>query len=197
MLEKSHQEADTLLKALVKVSRSVHDMALLSLHSGMRAGEIFDLRGSDLDFENGLITVRDPKNKQARKAYMTPTLSAMLKARIPEDPEGYVFPDRVHGGRINIVSQTFRKTVEALGFNKGVTDPRQKISFHSMRHTFGSWLAIQGTPILTISQLMGHKTLSMAARYAHLSPDHKRDATLNLEKIFNQKVNGGTVTAIK
>jgi integrase len=189
----SHQEADTLLKALSEVSGTVADMALVSLQTGMRAGEIFDLRGADIDFENGLITIRDPKNKQARKAYLTPTLSAMLKARLPEDPQDYIFHDRIHGGRINIVSQTFRKTVIALGFNKGITDPRQRVTFHTLRHTFGSWLAIQGTPVLTISQLMGHKTLAMTQRYSHLSPDHKKEAALNLERVFNQKINGNVV----
>jgi integrase len=187
----SYTEADILLNALSKVSRSVHDMALLSLHTGMRAGEIFDLRGSDLDLENGLITIRDPKNRTPRKAYLTPTLSAMLQVRIPENPEGFIFPDRVHDGRIQFISQTYRKTVDRLGFNKGVTDRRQRITFHTLRHTFGSWLAIQGTPILTIGQLLGHKSLSMTQRYSHLSPDHKKEAALNLERVFNQKINTG------
>lgn len=193
----SHQEADTLLKALAEVSQTVADMALMSLQTGMRAGEIFNLRGHDLDFENDLISITDPKNKSARKAYMTNAIKEMLLRRTPESPAALVFKDRIHGERINIISQTYRKTVEALGFNKGVTDPRQKVTFHTLRHTFGSWLAIQGTPILTISQLLGHKTLAMTQRYSHLSPDHKKEAALNLERVFNQKTNGGTRTELE
>jgi integrase len=189
----SHQEANTLLKALAEVSQTVADMALTSLQTGMRAGEIFNLRGHDLDFENDLISITDPKNKTVRKAYMTKAIKEMLLRRTPESPADLVFKDRLHGGRINIMSQTFRKTVELLGFNKGVTDPRQKITFHTLRHTFGSWLAIQGTPILTISQLIGHKTLAMTQRYSHLSPDHKKEAALNLERVFNEKINGNVV----
>ena len=165
-------------------------MALLSLQTGLRAGEIFSLKGHDLDFENGLISITDPKNKTARKAYMTGAVEEMLKRRMPDNPPDFVFKDRTHGGRINIISQTYRKTVETLGLNKGTTDPRQRVTFHTLRHTFGSWLAIQGTPILTISQLLGHKTLAMTQRYSHLSPDHKKEAALNLERMFNQKVNG-------
>ena len=192
----SHQEADTLLKALAEVSGTVHDMALLALHTGLRFGEITNLKGHDLDFDNGLITVTDPKNKQARKAYMTGAVKEMLQRRAPEVAADLVFKDRIHNGRIVTISQTYRKTVEALGFNNQVSDRRQQVNFHTLRHTFGSWLAIQGTPILTIGQLLGHKSLSMTARYSHLSPDHKKEAALNLERVFNQKING-TVTAIK
>ena len=68
----SHEEADILLNELKKVSSSqLHDMALLSLHCGLRAGEIFNLKGQDLDFENEIINISDPKNKERRKAFMT------------------------------------------------------------------------------------------------------------------------------
>ncbi len=54
------------------------------------------------------------------------------------------------------------------------------------RHTFTSWLALQGETILTIKELMGHKTLEMTMRYAHLMPDQKKRATVKLEKEFNE-----------
>lgn len=61
-----------------------------------------------------------------------------------------------------------------LGLNNGVTDPRDKVVFHTLRHTFASWLAINGTPILTIKELLGHKSLVMTERYSHLMPETKR-----------------------
>jgi integrase len=72
-----------------------------------------------------------------------------------------------------------------LKFNEGITDKRQKLVFHSLRHTFASWLAMQGTPIYTIAQLMGHKSITMSERYAHLSPDHKKEAVKNMEIALN------------
>jgi integrase len=51
---------------------------------------------------------------------------------------------------------------------------------HSCRHTFGSRLAQQGVPLLTIKELMGHKTIEMTMRYSHLMPDHKREAVRNM-----------------
>ena len=63
--------------------------------------------------------------------------------------------------------------VEKLGFNKGIEDPRQKVVFHTLPHTFGSWLAIQGTPILTIKELMGHKTLAVTEKDTRPNPGRK------------------------
>jgi integrase len=173
----SHEEADRLLNELQKVSAQLHDEALISLHCGLRAGEIFNLKGYDLDFANGLINISYPKNKESRKAFMT------------DSPDGYVFKDRKHGEKIQHGSAAYGRTVKKLGFNDGITDPRQKITFHSLRHTFASWLAMQGETILTIKELLGHKTLAMTVRYSHLLPYHKRQAALNLEKAFNNKRN--------
>ena len=189
----SHEEADLLLNELKTVSQRVHDQALLSLHCGLRAGEIFNLRGQDLDFENGVIRVMDSKKTANRAAYMTQAVGEILKGRLPEDPNELIFKDRWNGERIEIISKTFQRAVDRLGFNKGVEDPRQKVAFHTLRHTFASWLAIEGTPLLTIANLMGHKTISMTQRYAHLSPSTERKAALALEAAFNQSRNAGKI----
>lgn len=193
----SHEEADLLLNELAEINgKATHDQALLSLHTGLRAGEIFNLRGQDLDFENGLIRIMDPKNKNNRSAFMTEAVREMLKARFPKDPGDLIFKERGTGDRIKVVSQSFDRAVENLGFNKDVEDPRQKVVFHTLRHTFASWLAIQGTPILTIKELLGHKSLAMTERYSHLAPSAKKDATLALEAAFNQSRNGKKVIPI-
>jgi len=192
----SHEEADLLLKELAKVSPSVHNQALLSVHCGLRAGEIFNLRGQDLDFENGIIRIMDPKNKANRTAYMTRAVREMLKANLPDNPSELIFRDRWHGEPIKNISKTFERTVDSLGLNKDVEDTRQRVVFHTLRHTFASWLAIQGTPLLTIKELLGHKTLAMTERYSHLTPDMKKRATLDLEASFEASRNGKKVVPI-
>ncbi|HQM43690.1 MAG TPA: tyrosine-type recombinase/integrase, partial [Smithellaceae bacterium] len=103
----TREEAERLLKALSEMTRpDLHDMALLSLHTGMRAGEIFKLKSNDLDFNNELIKIVDPKNKKTRHAYMTKTVREMLLKRKPEAPENFVFPDR-NGKKIVSISQSF------------------------------------------------------------------------------------------
>ena len=185
----SHEEADILLNELKNVSMQLHDMALISLHCGLRAGEIFNLKGQDLDFGNELINIAEPKNKENRKAFMTKSVKIMLLSRKPDSPSEYVFKDKRHAGKINTMSDAFTRAIARLGLNNGITDTRHKITFHSIRHTFASWLALQGETILTIKELLGHKTLAMTVRYAHLMPEQKKQATLKLENNFLQKIN--------
>jgi integrase len=180
----SFEEAETLLNELSQVSPLLHDIALLSLHTGMRAGEIFNLKGHDLDFGNRFISIADPKSGESRKAYMTDESLEILRKRSPANPSDYVFRDRWHQGKIQGVSKAFAKTVDKLGFNRGVEDRRQQVCFHSLRHTFASWLALQGESIKTLQELLGHKTMAMTSRYSHLTPDHRRDAVKRLEQVF-------------
>ena len=183
----SHEEANLLLIELAKTSKQLHDMTLLSLHCGLRAGEIFNLKGQDLDFENELINIADPKNKETRKAYMTKAVKEMFLELVPLSPDEFIFKSK-NGDKIKAVSASFHRVSGKLGFNKGITDRRQRITFHSLRHTFASWLALQGEPILTIKELLGHKSLAMTTKYAHLMPDQKRRAALNLEKAFKRNI---------
>ena len=183
----STDEARILLDKLREKSSTLHDMALLALHTGMRAGEIFALRACDLNFSHDVITILDPKNGETRQAYMTHMVHEMLIKRKTENPEVLVFTDRLHKNKIRGISNTFDKVVKDLGLNNGVTDPRQKVTFHSLRHTFASWLALQGESLVTIRELLGHKSYEMTKRYAHLIPDEKRKATLRLETSFKQE----------
>ncbi|KAF0234128.1 MAG: hypothetical protein FD177_1040 [Desulfovibrionaceae bacterium] len=182
----SVDEAQSLLAALLPRSQDVHDIALLSLHCGMRRGEIYRLRWTDVDFEQGtlLVLVTDEHGKgHTRMAYMTDEVRGALLSRA-RNP-GLIFPSR-GGGVSEDMSKTFMRVVDALGLNVGVTDRRQRVMFHTLRHTFASWLAIDGTPILTIKELLGQKTLAMAERYAKLSPDHKRAAISRLPGLVGQ-----------
>lgn len=190
----SRGEADTVLKALNVKSERLHDMALLSLHCGVRAGEIFNIRGQDIDFENGLINISDTKNKMARKAFMTTAVREMLKARPVQSPDDFLFTDKRGGGKIKDVSQTFRRVINDLKLNAGIEDRRQKVTFHTLRHSFASYLALQGETTQTIKELLGHKTLAMAERYSHLIPYHKRRAVLTMEKGFNNLANNNVVS---
>lgn len=185
----THEEADALLKAINEISPQMHDMCLLALHTGMRFGEITALKAQDLDFENGFINIADPKNKETRKAFMTKAVKEMLESRKPENPDEYVFKAR-DGGRIGQATKSFERAVNKVGLNDGIEDSRLRITFHSLRHTFASWLAMQGETILTIKELLGHKSLAMTLRYAHLIPDHKRRAIRNMERVFEKKRNG-------
>ncbi len=194
----SLEEAKTLLDELKKVSQQTHDEAMISLHCGLRFGEIANLKWADIDFENETIHIKDPKGGEDRHVYMTPQVKEMLSDRMTPEarPTDLIFPD-VNGKPKKAVSRAFFRAVERLGFNEGIEDPRDKVVFHTLRHTFASWLAIQGTPILTLKELMGHKSLAMTERYSHLMPDVKREAIKGLARAFEEAEGEGRARVIE
>lgn len=178
-------EADLLLKALKIHSATWWQISYLSLYTGMRLGEVLSLTRSDLDLSAGVIHVRDAKGG-TRMAQMNDSVKALF-AEMPAGLQSdLIFPARGTTNKVTHSSKIFIKVVEGLGFNQGVTDPRQKVVFHTLRHTFASWLAISGVPLYTISSLMGHASLEMTKRYAHLCPDAKREAVGKLELMGGQ-----------
>ncbi|MDZ7759949.1 MAG: site-specific integrase [Desulfovermiculus sp.] len=183
----SFEEADILLEALQNRSQDMHDMALLSLHAGLRMGECFDICWHSIDWQNDVIHVMDTKNEESRPAYMTAAVKEMLQRREQVVENVLVFPSR-DGDRYKKLSHTFYKTVKDLGWNDGIEDQRQRVVFHTLRHTFASWLAMQGEHLLTIKELLGHKGIDMTLRYAHLIPDHKRAAVDKLGQRSSGKV---------
>jgi len=177
----SPEEARTLIGELGKHGAQTRDAALLSLSTGMRAGEIWALRWGHVDLANSLLHVADPKGGEPRKVVLTREAAKVISGLERAGPEEYVFPAR-GGGRIPGVSKAYFDAVKRLGFNEGVTDRRQRVTFHTLRHTFGSWLALEGIPLRTIQDLMGHKTVQMTVRYSHLTPDHRMDAVEKVGK---------------
>jgi len=179
----THAEANELLAELMERSPQLHDMALLSLRTGLRAGEIFNLQWADLDFGREQILVRDPKGGRDRHAYLTPEVKDMLKRQPGSEnkPSALVFKNR-KGEKIKAVSNAFDRAILRLGLNDGITDPRHKLTFHSLRHSFASQLVEAGTPLSVVKELMGHVTLRMTERYAHVGPGLARRAMQSLDK---------------
>lgn len=181
----SHEEASQLLEALKRHSKQTHDIALLSLHTGLRAGEVFHLDWSDVDLKAGTIFIRDPKNNKNRFAYLTEATQNMLKNRYTEQaPNEPVFKD-AKGHRVKDVSNVFGKVVKELGFNKGITDRRQRVCFHTLRHSFASWHVQNGTKLYTIKTLLGHSTIQLTERYSHTNEKEIQQAVIDFDKRLN------------
>ena len=173
-------EARILLDALHDRSPSLWQMALVSLYTGLRAGEVFNLRWEHVNFTDGTITVMDSKNAMNRVVYMPEQVKDMLvkhQAETKGQPGRLVFPK---AGTRNTphhqISPGFRMILRDTKLNEGITAPRDKVVFHTLRHTFASWLVQAGVPLYTVQRLMGHKSIVMTQRYAHLAPDQGAEA---------------------
>ncbi|PKO02874.1 MAG: site-specific integrase [Chloroflexi bacterium HGW-Chloroflexi-5] len=181
----TQDEAALLLKEIKSVSQQLYEICLISLCTGMRAGEVFALKWGHCNFEEEIIHVADPKGVEPRKCFMTDAIKTILEAKEKVDHGDLIFKDN-NGEQIKEISKSYKETVDRLKLNNGIDDPRQRVCFHTLRHTFASWLAIEGTPILTIKELLGHKSLAMTERYAHLSPDHKRAAASSVDVMLKE-----------
>ena len=181
----SKEEAHKLLEALRNHSFVLYAQAILSLGCGLRAGEILSLTWSDIDMENELIIIRDPKSGKNRHAYITDEVrSTLQELAVDKTSNGLIFPTSV--GTVSVqISKDFQKIVNELHLNDNVVDDRQKVVFHTLRHTFASWLVQAGTPIYTVANLMGHSTIAMTQRYAHLAPEGNRAAAMKLNDFLS------------
>jgi integrase len=143
---------------------------LAALHTGARRGELVRLRWKDVDFRSGTLTFRDTKNGDSRAVPLTATLRETLhNLTRPIDLEAPVLPQRDP----LVLTRGFTRLVDRLEF--------KNLTFHDLRHDAASTLAMAGVPLRTISEILGHRDMRMTSRYAHLSPQHLRDAMRALD----------------
>ena len=177
----NHEEAKNLLAELKNRSTQLYEISLVSLRTGARANEIFSLKWGDVDIDRGTLTLWDTKNTKTRIAYMTADIKELLSSKTQRNKNDLIFPDR-NGNKIVEISNAFNKAIDKLGFNEGVTDRRQRVVFHTLRHTYASWLVESGEDLYTVKELMGHSTIKMTERYSHLGENTLQNAVKSLEK---------------
>ena len=175
----SEEELNNLLDELKKHSYSVYLIALISADCGLRAGEIFKLTWADVSLEEKMLFLRDTKNGKNRFAYMTNRVAEEFSKLKKGEGNEFVFQSKA-GGKIEHISRTFERAVKALGLNDGITDRRQKVVFHSLRHTFASRLVQKRVSLYEVKELLGHSDIAMTQRYSHLADETLREAVSKL-----------------
>ena len=168
-------------RLLAHCGPQLRPIVLTALHTGFRKSELLSLTWGDIDFRRRVITVRAAyaKNGEARSIPMNDVLTIALKAiRMNATLDGVVFCSR-NGTPYKSFRSAFEKAVQ----KGGLID----FTFHDLRHTFASRLVMSGVDLPTVKELLGHKDISMALRYTHLSTDHKQHAVRLLEQ-FGERV---------
>lgn len=175
----SDDERDRLLKACQESeSRFLYTIVVLCLSTGARKMEIVGLTWDEVDLNRGVITLEDTKNGECRVLHITGHALQILKehSKIRHLRTNLVFPSSDITKPIDIRSpwETALKKAEIEDFR-----------FHDLRHSAASYLAMNGATLAEIAEVLGHKTLQMVKRYAHLSEAHtaKIVAKMN-ERIF-------------
>jgi integrase len=159
----SREEYATLAAIIKRDNREQFPSFVVSVYTGMRLTEQFTLAWSQVDFDRRLIRLTKTKNGSARNVPLNSVAMAALESQrsmVPHKAADLIFPRP--GQHADYRPWFLPALTEA-----GITD----YTWHSNRHTFCSWLAMAGVSIKEIQVLAGHKTISMSARYAHLSPE--------------------------
>jgi integrase len=158
-------------------NKDLYPIVVLALATGMRQGEIMTLKWKDIDLKRRQLALHETKNNERRVVpivgYALEVLSEHGKIRNIESD--YVFPKCAQNGQAAI-----RK-----GWQKAVGEAKlENFRFHDLRHTAASYLAMNGATLAEIAEVLGHKTLLMVKRYAHLSEAH----TSSIVEKMNAKI---------
>jgi integrase len=166
------EEANRLLAA-ARESRNpdLADLIELSLFTGLRQSEALELTWDRVDRSRGVLLLEVTKSGRRRQVPLNEAADAVLARRGPKD-EGLVF------GSSNW--DRYRTAWDGAVKRAKLTDLR----WHDLRHTFASWAVQRRVSLYELKELLGHSTLTMVKRYAHLAPEHLRAAAAALDGVL-------------
>ena len=155
----------------------------MALYTGMRAGELCGLRWSDVDLDHRLITVQRSFAEETTKTssirrvpILDPLLPLLREWKLRCHSSELVFPNlhgKMHVSNARITKDTFQRCLKLADL--------ERIRFHDLRHTFASHWMLQGGDLYRLQKILGHKSMAMTLRYAHLAPSIKVDAVARLD----------------
>jgi integrase len=174
----STEEVEKLLRAAEGTKWK--PILLVALKTGIRLSEVVNLQWADVDIANLCLWVKphpgedDTKNHKARSIPLDSVIREVLETLRAETPKAkYVF--EVEPGK-KYKPKSVAMSVQRIVKRAGLED----VTFHTFRHTFASHLVMAGVDLATVKELLGHSTIAMTLRYAHLSQDHKIEAVKKL-----------------
>jgi len=149
----------------------------VALNTGCRRGEILSLRWEQIDLKHGFINLIKTKNTEKRSIKINDTLHETLSGLVRRIDIPWVFYNPKTGKQYKEVTHSFKTVCKRAEIDD--------FRFHDLRHTFASHLVMKGVDLTTVSRLMGHKSLTMTLRYAHLAPNHLANAVNVLNGTMN------------
>jgi integrase len=147
-------------------------LLVVALQTGMRRGEILDLKWQDVDFAKRTIMIVKSKNGERRMIPMSNFVKEVLSKVKIRDISGKVFPIAVRSLRVAYEKALSKAEIEDF-------------TFHDLRHSFATKLVQRGVDLYKVKELLGHKTLAMTARYAHHYSESLRASIETLDLCYN------------
>jgi integrase len=181
---------DEIWRVLAAADPGLRPVLICALNTGCRKDEILELTWDRVDLKHGFIRLHETKNGEARDVPINATLAECLRGLVRHLGTDYVFVNPQTGRRWYDPKRAFSRALRKAK----ISDFR----FHDLRHTFASHMVMNGADLTTVSRLLGHKSLTMTLRYAHLAPDHLQAAVGILDGLSSPAdVAPSRATAIK
>jgi integrase len=159
-------EITRLLDAAAKSrNKELRTAVILGLNTGLRRGELLGLTWERVDLSRGVIRLELTKSGRRREVPMNGDSYQALVGLGPK-AAGRVFKTRY-------IQTAYNNAIDAAQLDD--------VTFHTLRHTFASWAVMRGVTLKELQELLGHSSLAMTMRYAHLAPEHLRTAVSRLE----------------
>jgi integrase len=170
-------EYQRLLTAAEKIRWYLRPVIEIAANTGLRRGNILERRWDECDRKSGVIRKAKTKNNEAVAIPMNAAVDALDQLEKRKNGSPYVFPHmqgEQEGEAIKDVKNSFRTALKKAKI--------EKFRFHALRHCCASWLMMNGADLNDARQILGHKSIAMTLRYAHLSPRYLADKVKLLEK---------------
>jgi integrase len=157
----------------------IRPMILISINTGLRRGELFKLKRSDINLPSRMLKVRAAAAKSGKSRFVPLNEEAAdvferWMRQHPADDDELVFPGK-DGSPLTNVASAWGSVCAAAKL--------KDFRWHDLRHHFASRLVMAGVDLNTVRELMGHADLKMTLRYAHLAPEHKAQAVAKLMRV--------------
>jgi integrase len=157
----------TRLLAAAKISAwpKLYLLLLMALTTGARRGELLGLRYRDIDLQAGTALVARTKNGEPRVLPLTDAVVAEIRRHGAGHPDALLFAGRFRTSQPYAIEEAWRRCLRNARI--------ENFRFHDLRHCAASLLAQNGAGLLEIADVLGHRSLRMTQRYAHLTVEHK------------------------
>jgi integrase len=166
----SDEEESRLLLALGD-NQLVKSIVTMALNTGMRRGEIFNLKWFDVDLNRGLLQISESKTNKKRLIPINTTIRTLLDSLRRKSE--FVFPSPKTNGKLDNIKRSFGRAVQEAEI--------QQFCFHDLRHTAATRMADAGADAFTLMKILGHSDIRMTARYTHATDSALRRAVTNLD----------------
>jgi len=163
-------------------SEHILPIVKLAISTGMRRGELLNIKWKDIDFDNGFLYIMKSKNGKSRTIPICDAAREALALVKRHPTSEYIFCNE-KGKKYIRVTKGYNNALKKAGLKIGRKD--DGFVFHSLRHTFASHLIMKGVDLVTVKELLGHSSLEATMIYVHISLKHKTMAIESANSVFN------------